>query len=302
MEQQMARPEVLRDLKRLGIEHPLALLATQMFTNTETPTDLFRQAVVNSDFHPYLEYSAPVGFFAGSPADAVKSLDMRAWPPRERRLWMDDYPPAQPPTNDQFSAFYYKSGIMGSLYSGKLSDWAERWHAAHPDDPRAVEVWIVTRADRPDWQCEQLARAVERHPDDPGLSDLRARTLCRLLERNDPDSATVAGQARQALERARALHPDRQWPYDRLLLTLAYREGRAQEVLQLGPAVFSHLGEIGEREGAEATFDLLRMIAESAVTRNRPDVARQCLVEMRRIQPWDARLYRVESAVARMKK
>lgn len=317
MEEQMARPEVLNDLKRLGIEHPLALLATQMFVNTAEPTGLFSSAVVNSDFRPYLEYKAPVGFFAGLYAMGIKSIDMRAWPGRNAPfgppfggLWIDDYRPTQPPTSKQFAAFYKRSGITGSLFVGKLTDWADRWHEAHPDDPRAVEAWIAARSDRPDWQREQLEWAVERHRDDGELADLHARVLCQLLERTGLSaagapalaegptalSAALPKQTREAIERAQALNPKRQWHYARLLLGVAYREGQMGEVMQLGPMAFSHLAEIRDREGDEAAYELLRMICEAALSRGQRDVAKRCLAEMRQILPRDLRLYRLEAA------
>jgi predicted membrane-bound spermidine synthase len=300
MEKQMARPEVARDLKRLGIEHPLALMATQMFTNTAQPTDLFRKAVVNSDLRPYLEYRAPVGFFAGSPAEGIKSLDMRAWPPHTRRLWIDDYRPTAPPTSAQFATFYRESGMTGSLYAGKMTHWSARWYEAYPDDPRAVVAWITARSDRPDWQREQLEQAVQRFPKDPTLADLRARVVYGLFQRNGSDSASLIAEAREAIQHAQSLYPTGQWHFLRLLIPVAYREGQMAEVLKVGPGVFPHLAEIRDNESNDAAFDLLRMIGEAAVARGRRDVAEHCLTEMRLLMPNDLQLSRMESAVAAM--
>jgi len=300
MEAQMARPEVARDLARLGIEHPLALLVTQMFTNTTTPTAMFRDAFVNSDLRPYLEYAAPVGFFAGSPASGIKSFDMRAWPRHSRQLWVDAYRPSRPPTSAQFAAFGKKSGMTGSLFAGKMVDWTTRWHDAYPDDPRALEAWIGSQNDRPDWQRAQLDEATRRFPDDAGLTDLRARVLHGLLQRNGPDADVLMKQAREAIARARDLHPTNQWPYERLLLAVAYREGQMAEVLQSGPKVFLHLPEIRDNEGNEAALALLQMIGSAAVARGRRDVAEQCLDAMRQITARHMQLSRLESAVAAM--
>jgi len=299
MEEQMEQPGVLRDLRRLGIQHPLALLATQMFTNTTAPTTLFRQAVVNSDFYPYLEYRAPVGFFTGAYALGIKSLDMRAWSGPSRRLWIDDYRPSRPPTSKEFAAFHQLSGMTGSLFEGKGADWTERWRAAYPNDPRAVEEWIAARSDRPDWQREQLAREVARFRT-AGLADLRARVLCRLLERDGANTATLAREAREAIQEARAWHPLRQWPYERMLLGVAYREGRMAEVLQAGAMVTPHLAEIREKDGDEAAFNVLRMVCEAAVARQMHDVAQWCVREMRQILPEDLRLHFLANAVAKM--
>jgi len=302
IEELMAQPEVVRDLKRLGIEHPLALLATQMFINTTKPTDIFHGAVVNSDFRPYLEYRAPVGFFAGSPAQGIKSLDMRALPRHGRQLWIDQYEPSQPPTSEQFAAFDRRSDMTGSLFAGKMADWASRWLEVHPDDPRALEAWINSRPERSDWQRDQLEQATRRFPKDGGLADLRARVLHGLTQNGGPDSAMLAKEAREAIQQARDLHPEDQWPYDRMLLTVAYQEGQMAEVLQLTTAVFSHLAELRDAEGKEAAFALLRMMGEAAVAGGRRDMAAKCLVEMRQLLPHDLRLIRLESAFARMGK
>jgi len=300
IESQIARPEVARDLKRLGIEHPLALLATQMFTNTTRPTDIFSSAVVNSDLRPYLEYEAPKGFFAGSPAKGVKSLDMRAWPRQTRQLWIDQYRPARVPTSEQFAVFYRSTGATGSLFDDKLRDWSSRWREAYPNDPRAVQAWIESRSEGPQWHREQLNEAIRRFPKDAGLADLRARVLYELLQRSEPDAAVLRKEAREATSHALALHPQSQWPHERLLLTIAYQENQMDEVLRLGPKVFPHLAEIRDEEGKETAFTLLQMVCEAAVARGRRDVAEHCLSEMRVIMPRDLRLFRLQGLVAHM--
>ncbi len=301
MEKQMAKPKIAADLKRIGIEHPLALLAMQMFVHTDRPADLFGDFAVNSDFHPTLEYRAPIGFFTGSPATGIKSLDMRAWPVHLRRLWIDQYQPSWKPTSEQFAAFRPKPGQRDSLFDDKPAAWADRWRAAWPDDPQALHEWIATRGDRPDWQREQLAEAARKFPDHAALADLRAQVLFRLFERNDPDSATLAAELREAVERARALHPNRRWPYARMHLHAAWRGGQMGEALKMGSEVFPHIAEIRNKEGDEAVFGVLRMIGEAAVARGRRDVAERCLAEMRQVLPRDIRLHRYESAVKRMK-
>jgi len=300
MESQMGEPEVQRDLARLGIEHPLALLTTQMFANTTERTNMFARAVVNSDFHPFLEYEAPIGFFAGSPAAGIKSIDMRAWPRHKRRLWIDTYRPSAMPTSEQFAAFYRNPGMTGSLFKGKMADWTARWHRAYPDDPRALEAWIATRSDRPDWQRRQLESATERFPDDPHLAALRAKVLVKMLRLGAGDEKALLAEAREAAERAVELNPKHRRRYERLLLEVAYRQGRMREVLRLGPGVFSNLPELREREGDEAAFDLLRMICEAAVALGRKPIADECLAEMRQLIPDDLRFFRIESMVAAM--
>jgi len=300
MEKQMARDEILRDLKRIGIEHTLALLDTQMLVSTIEPSDIFRHGVANSDIHPYLEYKAPVGFFAGSYALGIKSLDMRAWAPQTRSLWIDQYRVAQPPASEQFESFYDRWSKIGSLFDGKMTHWADRWRAAYPDDPKAIKAWIETRSDRLDWQHEQLRSAIARFPKDAGLADLQAHVLCRLFEDRGADRQALASEARSAIERAQALNHDKQWPYQRLLLTVAYYEGQMREVLKLGPAVLPRLSELNKSEGGDSTFAVLQMICEAAVACGRRDVADHCLREARQIFPdEDFRLRRLESLIAR---
>ncbi|MBM3335512.1 fused MFS/spermidine synthase, partial [Candidatus Sumerlaeota bacterium] len=296
MEKQVARAEVAGDLKRIGIEHPLALLDTQMFVSTTEPSDLFRHGIVNSDIRPYLEYSAPVGFFAGSHALGIKSLDMRAWTTQTRSLWIDQYRPAQPPTSEQFASFHGRWSKIGSLCNGEMADWADRWRDAYPDDPKAIKASIESRSDRPDWQQEQLRSAIARFPNDAGLADLQARVLCRLLENNGRDRQALASEARNAIERAQALNHDKQWPHQRLLLTVAYHEGQMREVLKLGPAVLPRLSGLSRSEGSDSAFAILQMICEAAVACSRRDVAEHCLKEARQILPdGDLRLRRLES-------
>jgi hypothetical protein len=302
IEERMARPAVLEDLRRLGIEHPLALFATQMFVNTKTPTALFRDAVVNSDFRPYLEYRAPIGFFTGSAALGIRALDMRSWAQGARTLWIDRYEPSRAPTRDEFALAYREKHKAGSLYADQLVDWARRWHGAYPDDPRAVEAWIATHPERRDWQRDQLREAVRRFPDDGDLADLHARVLFRLLDENGPEQETLLVEAREAIERAIELNPGRRVRYAVLLLPVAYSQRKMDEVLALGPKVIARIDKVGADGPLSAPHTLLRMICEAAVARGRNEVADYCLEQARRLLPDDVRVRRLEGIVETMKR
>lgn len=300
MEKAMARKLVADDLTRLGVEHPLALLMFQMFGNTSEPTGIFKAAPINSDFRPYLEYKAPVGFFAGSPAQGIKSLDMRAWPKRNQRLWIDDYEPTTPPTAAQFAAADAGRRKSGSLYADQIADWADRWVAAYPDDPIAVKSRIEARPKLTQWQCEQVRKAARRFPESPEIMDLYAHVMVRRVGEDRPDRDEWFDEAHEAVARARDLHPKHTWRYALLDMHAYYHEGRMLEVLQEGAKVFPHLAGIRASEGAEATYEILIIICEAAIERNKYPVAQQCLKEMALLGQNDLRFQRLRDAVARI--
>jgi len=299
MEQMFERPGVRRDLERIGLGHPLAVLATQMFAAAGETHALYRTAAVNSDFRPYLEYKAPVGFFAAMHADAIKSLDLRAAPGADARLWIHRYRPSRPPTPEQFAAAHARLVESGSLHARADIDWAERWHAACPDDPRATAAWIAARIDLPAWQRERLREAVVRFPVDAGLADLRARVLVRMLAKDPALMADSLLETREAVERARALHPGRDWLYDAMLVAPAWHEGNMADAAARGARALPHLRTLRSLEGAESTFETLRMTAEAALAAGQPLLARQCLEEMETLAPRDLRTGLLAGRLAR---
>ncbi len=136
MEAILARPEIAADLKRYGVTGPLPLLNMQMVNKADTPAPYLRAGRINSDFLPKLEYEANRGFFVGTRADGIKTIDRRPYSPKRSRLWVADYTPSQPPPEALFAEYLGAFTTFGSLYKDALQAWVDCWGRYHPDSPR----------------------------------------------------------------------------------------------------------------------------------------------------------------------
>lgn len=73
-----ANPEVLKDMKSIGLGTPEALLARQ-FASQRTASAIAGPGPIQTDGFPVLEYEAPVAFFIGNKAQRLTRFDERTW-------------------------------------------------------------------------------------------------------------------------------------------------------------------------------------------------------------------------------
>lgn len=73
-----ANPEVLKDMKSIGLGTPEALLA-RLFASQRTAGAIAGPGPVQTDGFPVLEYEAPVAFFIGTTAQRLTRFDERTW-------------------------------------------------------------------------------------------------------------------------------------------------------------------------------------------------------------------------------
>lgn len=90
MEEAFARPGVRADLSRAGATFPTTLLALQSAA-TESVREIAGPGRANSEIRPDLEYGAPVAFFRGDKAFALRARDDRMDPARGKDLVLAEY-------------------------------------------------------------------------------------------------------------------------------------------------------------------------------------------------------------------
>lgn len=91
-EARFMQPAVRRNLARIGMTHPFAVLATQVKSAARLRAEV--EGEVNSDEHPLLEFRAPAQFFAESESDLLDRLDenLQIGPPLLGDRWRAQRP------------------------------------------------------------------------------------------------------------------------------------------------------------------------------------------------------------------
>lgn len=91
MERHMALPEIRRDLDAIGLMSPEIFLSIQSFNVMSSGRPFLPKSLINSEFTPYLEYRAPLGFFLKKTSDLPRNFDQRSNPAGRDALWASQY-------------------------------------------------------------------------------------------------------------------------------------------------------------------------------------------------------------------
>jgi predicted membrane-bound spermidine synthase len=162
MEERLQLPHVMEDLKAIGISDPRVFLNLQVFNVMESGTDFVGRGYLNSEYFPRLEFTAPLGFFLGDPAEVVFVLDQRARPEGKGTLWLPRYTPemAIPElTTEQWQRAYVESRHRNVKYPDEPLAILTRWKEALPNDPWAPFYEITDNKQLPDAEQARLVRA-----------------------------------------------------------------------------------------------------------------------------------------------
>jgi len=134
MEGILAQPKIARNLARQGIHGALPILNMQMINQSETAAPITTSTRINSDLLPILEYEASRGFFVGTHALGIRSLDRRGMSTAEEQsLWIHQFNPRMPPKEEVFTSFLPSFRKYGSLSEGAREQWLDAWARYHPD-------------------------------------------------------------------------------------------------------------------------------------------------------------------------
>jgi spermidine synthase len=133
MESILASPNMARSLAKQGIIGPFPVLSMQMMNHAETPSPITQSQRINSDFVPVLEYEASRGFFVGTHALGIRSLDRRGTNDPNARLWIDEFQPVHPPAEGVFESYLPSFKKFGTLGSGAQRHWLDLWAKYYPE-------------------------------------------------------------------------------------------------------------------------------------------------------------------------
>lgn len=152
MEAVFQNPAIAAELARYEIRGVLPILSMQMGAKTTSPAPWFPVEVVYSDFYPALEYEAAKGFFIGQNATGAKALDRRSHSPRHGQLWIHDYVPSAPPSNEEMASWFNMIRRFGSIYDRAEDAWCALWERYHPDSRELAMARVLSRRERRDPQ------------------------------------------------------------------------------------------------------------------------------------------------------
>jgi spermidine synthase len=136
----LALPNVREDLGPLGLDIPEAFLEMQLLDASATGADIAGPGPINSEFHPLLEYIAPLGFHLRNRAEIIAAFDGRDDLARRPALWSAKYQRprgAAAPSSDRWKAAVDAVERRKTLSPGLRRRLIGQWLADHPADPDA---------------------------------------------------------------------------------------------------------------------------------------------------------------------
>jgi spermidine synthase/tetratricopeptide (TPR) repeat protein len=275
----MQQPHVQEDLRAIGMSIPEILLSSLMIDSSHAPAHFGGFGSLNSEFHPILEYTAPLGFFLNKLPTYTEKLDLRRGAFQVTPLPWQTYQRGEdvPVTPSEiWQQAYLRSIPRSSVFKQQPQYILDRWEAADPENP-----WIeIYRADdvAEEGAREQLAiidAALES--DESLLEDPEFRTRL-MVALNDAFANTKQNPARgrpylerilQVLEYELATDPDDAWQLHRGRgLTYAWMQDYDKAVAELETAL--ELGQAGYgavgfwREDEVELYEFLALATVSA--------------------------------------
>lgn len=157
-EARFMRPAVRRNLGRIGMGHPFALLATQVKDATRLRAEV--DGEINSDAHPLLEFRAPAHFFAESESDLFDRLDDNRH--LGGRLLVDDWLAARPLDAAAVAALHDATAPFPLTRARRAALLRLARGHLDPQDPRTPRLIRQTLVEDP----EDAAPALETMPTD----------------------------------------------------------------------------------------------------------------------------------------
>jgi len=149
----MKLPEVSSDLHSIGLDVPAIFLGMQVLDVMRTGSDFIGPVRINSEYTPYLEYRAPLGFFLSRYSGVVESFDRRFSAAERSTLWMGL--PDAPGVSEGIGAERWEQ-IMRlarerlNVESPELRRTARLWRENRPSDPWArFETIVIEAGDSP---------------------------------------------------------------------------------------------------------------------------------------------------------
>ncbi|MBI1292267.1 hypothetical protein GC173_13675 [bacterium] len=143
MEERIARETVQRSLTFVDIKDLVPILAMQMADRAKSPGHVPWTGITHSDYHPYLDYQAPRGFFIGRNAAGISFLDDRSRSPARANLWLAALLKERPATAHELRTCAMHAQRYGSLFPGAAQMWSRAWAEQFPEDGDAQRTWML---------------------------------------------------------------------------------------------------------------------------------------------------------------
>lgn len=137
MEKYVAQHDVAQQLARFSIHGLLPILSMQVVAKTTTPGPLVPPREPISDFYPKLDYECAEAFFLDATASSAALLDRRYDSPIRAELWVNEWTPATPFTEEVFADFASVIPRYLATFGSVEEAWLQLWIKTLPESREA---------------------------------------------------------------------------------------------------------------------------------------------------------------------